>query len=98
MQAAPGIARSQGLRRRGRVRAPPPPLRVQQRVPRVARRGGDGVQGGVAARAPARDRRTGPPPPVACDPRSPRVPLPPQPPPPPLPRLLSSPLPHPYPT
>ena len=34
VQAAARLACAQGVRRRGRVRAAPPPLRVQQRVPR----------------------------------------------------------------
>ena len=75
VQAAAGLARPQGVRRRGRVRAPPPPLRVQQRVPRGARRGGHGVQRRVAERPAGRDHRARRPPVVRGEPVPPGVPL-----------------------
>src|SRR5439155_418908 len=75
----PRLAGAQGLRRGGRVRAPPPPLRVQQRVPRGAGRRGHGVQRRVAERPPGGDHRAGRPPVVRGEPVPPRVPLAPEP-------------------
>ena len=77
--SAPGRARCRPARARcdayGRtrdLRAPPPPLRVQPRVPRAARRGRPRALGHLARRPARRDRRGGRPPVV------PRLPVPPR--------------------
>src|SRR5581483_2869097 len=55
----PGYADGRCLRRADRLRAPPPPLRVQQRVPRPPRVGWTGPERALAGRSAGRDRRAG---------------------------------------
>ena len=56
-EAAAGHDRAGGLRRGGRLRAPPPPLRGQQQVPRQAGGGRARLLGHLARRPPGRVRR-----------------------------------------
>ena len=56
-QLSPARARRRSLRRADRLRAAPPPLRVQQRVPRPARRSWLDPKRPLARRPPGRDRR-----------------------------------------
>ena len=72
-EAAAGHDRAEGLRRRGRLRAPPPPLRGEQQVPGAARGGRARVLGHVARRPPGRVRRAARPPVLRRHPGAPRV-------------------------
>ncbi len=65
-----------GVRRGGGVRASPPPLRVQQPLPRAAGARGDDGQRGVAERPARRGRRAPRPPVLRRLAVPPRVPLP----------------------
>ena len=58
----PGIQGRRGLRRRGHLRAPPPPLRGEQRVPRGARERRHAALRAVTGRPARRDRRAARPP------------------------------------
>ena len=84
--AAARLAGGHGLRRRGGVRAPPPPLRGQPPLPRAARGGRPGLLRPVARRPPGRVHRAARPPVLGRHPGPPRVQEPPRPAPPAVPR------------
>ena len=81
----PGLAGGQGLRHRGGVRAPPPPLRGEPPVPHPARGGRPGLLGDVARRPAGRVHRAARPSVLGRHPGPPRVQEPPRPAPPALP-------------
>ena len=68
-----GLARARRLRRRDDPRAPPPPLRVQQRLPRAARGRGPRRRRHQSRARSRRDHRTARPPVVRGGPVPPRV-------------------------
>ena len=70
---APGSQVAEGLRRRGRLRAPPPPLRGEPAVPHPARGRRPGVLGHVARRPPRRVHRAARPPVLGRHAGAPRV-------------------------
>jgi CTP synthase len=76
--AAARLQGARGVWQRYHLRAPPPPLGVQQRLPRGVGRGGAGAEWVVAQWPPGRDRRAARPPVHARQPVSPRVQEPPQ--------------------
>ena len=84
-QAAARLQGGRRLRRAARLRAPPPPLRVQLQVPPPAGGGGPAGRGHVARRPAGGVRRARRPPVLDRHPGPPRVQEPPRPPAPPVP-------------